>query len=87
MTTYTYTCSGFRAVKAAGATEAAEIFANRQARSDYGRRGYCRTLRLDCWTEDGRDHTYEAFIGKPVPGEPHATSGRNVFLVVTRVRS
>jgi hypothetical protein len=78
--TTTFTCDGFRPVQADSAAEAARIFAGRQARRDYGRRGYCRTMRLDCWTEDGRSHTFEAFIGYSV--DRATTSGRNVWLYV-----
>jgi hypothetical protein len=78
----TFTCEGFQPVRADSAQEAARIFAERQARREFGRKGFCRTLRLDCWTEDRRSHTFEAFIGRPVPGEPGTTSGRNVWVHV-----
>jgi hypothetical protein len=77
-----FACDGFRPVEAESAREAAEIFATRQARRDYGRKGHCRTIRLDSWTENGKSHTFEAFIGKPVPGDRSATSGRNVWVYV-----
>jgi hypothetical protein len=82
---FTFCADGFRAVRAKNASEAAEIFAGRQARREYGRGGHCRTLRLDCWTENGKSHTFEAFIGKPVPGERATTTGHNVWLYVRRV--
>lgn len=80
-----FIASGFRAVTAADAREAAEIFATRAARRAYGRRAYCRTLRLDSWTQDGRQHNYQAFIGRDVPGQRGATSGRDEWICVTRV--
>lgn len=81
----TFRADGFRDVQAGSAREAAEIFAGRQARRDYGRNGFCRTMRLDSWTENGKSHTFEAFIGRPVPGERGTTSGHNVWLYVRRV--
>jgi hypothetical protein len=80
----TFRADGFRDVQAESAREAAEIFATRQARRDYGRNGHCRTIRLDSWTEGGKSHMFEAFIGRPVRGE-NATSGRNVWVYVRRV--
>jgi hypothetical protein len=78
-----WTCNSFRPVNANSAQEAATIFANRRARDEYGRKGYARTVRLDCWTEDRRDYTFEAFIGYSV-GQG-TTSGHNVWLHVHRV--
>jgi hypothetical protein len=79
-----FRADGFRDVQASSAQEAAQVFAARQARREYGRNGHCRTLRLDSWTESGITHTFEAFIGRPVPGE-RATRGRNVWVYVQRV--
>jgi len=76
---------GFRAVTAASASEAAEIFAGRAARRRYGRNAYCRTLRLDSWTQDGRQHNYQAFIGRSVRGAPGTTSGCDEWLCVQRI--
>lgn len=77
-----YTSPNHRAVRAESAEHAAHIFANREARANFGRRGYCRTLRLDCWTESGLSHTFEAFIGRDV--ERNACQGRNVWIYVDR---
>lgn len=82
----TFHADGFRPVKADDARAAADIFAKRQARRDYGRAGYCRTMRLDSWTENGRTHTFQAFIGKSVRGEPGTTSGHDIWLYVTRTQ-
>jgi len=80
-----FASDGFRPVRADSAREAAEIFANRQAAREYGRTGFCRTMRLDCWTPNGRSHTFEAFIGRPVPGDRGTTAGRNVWIYVRQV--
>lgn len=78
----TYTADSFRNVEAENAREAALIFANRQARREFGKRGYCRSMRLDCWTEDGKSHTFEAFIGRDV--ERGTCAGRNEWIYVRR---
>jgi hypothetical protein len=78
-----YTADGFRAVTADSASDAAQIFADRQARREYGRNGYSRRPRLDCWTQDGKSHTFEAFIGRP-GYEPRTMIGRNVWIYVRR---
>jgi len=80
----TFSADGFRDVQAESARDAAEIFATRQARRDYGRNGHCRTIRLDSWTESRKSYTFQGFIGRPVRGE-NATSGRNVWVYVRRV--
>lgn len=77
-----FTCQGFRPVDAYNAAEAAEIFADRKAKREYGRSGYCHHVRLDCWAESGTYANYEAFIGKAVRGDPNTTSGHNVWLTV-----
>lgn len=80
----TFRADGFRDVQAQSARDAAEIFATRQARRDYGRNGHCRLIRLDNWTTNGQSWTFNAFIGRPVRGE-NATSGRIVWVYVRRV--
>lgn len=80
-----YICHGFKPVEADSAKEAAETFANRQARREYGKRGHVRTKRLDSWSEDGTHHTYEFFIGRPVPNDRNTTSGHNVWIHVTQI--
>lgn len=79
-----FTSDGLAPVQAKSAEEAAEIFANRLARREFGRRGYCRTLRLDSWTRDGTLHVFEAFIGKSLPGDPFTTAGHNSWIRVRR---
>ena len=43
--------------------DAALVFASRYARRIYGKRGHCRVIRLDSWTQDGRLNNFQAFIG------------------------
>lgn len=78
--TYEHTGKGGAVRRATSAEHAANILARRE----YGRRGFCRSIRHDSRTEDGRNHTYEAFIGAPVKGEPGTTSGRNVWIYERR---
>jgi hypothetical protein len=78
-----YTCSGFRSVCAESADEAALIFAARQAVKFYGRGAYCRTLRLDSWSEDWACQTFEAFVGY-AGQEPGTTVGRDTWITITR---
>ena len=81
MNTYTHTGTG-RDIKAESARDAASMLARR----DYGKSGYCRTLRLDCETEDGSSRTYEAMIAHEVyvgRGRKE-TAGRNVWIYETR---
>lgn len=78
--TYEHTGTGGPVRRAESAEQAADIIARRE----YGKRGICRTLRLDSYTEDRRNYTYEAFIGRPVKGEPGATAGRNVWIYERR---
>ena len=78
-TTYNHTGKGGIVRKAENAQHAADIIARRE----YGKRGFCRSLRHDSRTEDGRSHTYEAFIGRAVPGQPGTTAGRNVWIYET----
>jgi hypothetical protein len=75
-----YGCDGFKAVEADSPHGAAVAFANRKARREFGKRGYCRTARLDNWTENGHVFTFEAFIGYDV--ERGTCSGHNIWLYV-----
>jgi len=78
-----YHCSGCQSVEAEGVQAAAEVFANRLAKRHYGRRGYCRTLRLDSWTQNQSSFTYQAFIGRSV-GDGNTTAGHNIWLYISR---
>lgn len=62
------------------ARDAAWLFANRLAKREYGRKGYCHHARLDCASADGRYGHYECFIG--VPAEGGGTTGKNIRLSV-----
>ena len=53
---------------------AADIFARRE----FGRRGYCRTMREDSHAADGSSYTSEAFIG--VDDRSGSCVGRNVWI-------
>lgn len=78
---YVFTSPDHRPVTATGPTEAARVFASRTARKMYGRRGYVRAMRCDCWTQDGRIHHFQVFIGRDVA--PNECSGGNVMVYVT----
>ena len=79
-TTYEHTGKGGIVRNAESAEHAADIIARRE----YGKRGFCRTIRLDCYTEDRRSHTYQAFIGRPVPGNSRTISGRDIWIYERR---
>jgi hypothetical protein len=49
-------------------------------RRKFGRRGVCRTARVDCWTQDGKQANCEVFIDVPV--DEHTVSGRNRWLTI-----
>ena len=55
------------------------------ARREFGRRGTVVAIRLDSWSEDGKAHTYEAFIGRlPTASEARkygdGVTGHNVWI-------
>lgn len=79
-TIYEHTGEGPVVTRATSAKHAADIIARRE----FGKRGFCRTIRLDSYTRDGSVHTYEAFIGRPVRGERGTTTGRNVWIYERR---
>lgn len=60
--------------------EAAEVFANRMARKKYGRSGYCRTCKMDSYSQDGTLAQFSAFIGYTT-GQ-NETTGNNVNFTV-----
>jgi hypothetical protein len=82
----TFSCGGFRNVRlheSQDMRDAAGIFAARAARRKYGRSsGYCRTMRLDSWSQDGTRGVYEAFID--YSNGQGATIGHNIWLTVDR---
>lgn len=78
----TYTTNGHKAVKeteSIGIGEAAEIFAMRKARAQYGTRGTVRTCNLGSYAEDGSLAEFSAFIGTNKGNE---TTGHNVNFTV-----
>jgi hypothetical protein len=70
-----FIATGHRPVTAESPEEAARVIAERLARRSYGRRGYCRVLRLDSWTQDGSTHHYQAFVGRAVLGRGRRPTG------------
>jgi hypothetical protein len=74
-----YRCDNNRPVRASGEEDAAEIFASREARRQYGRRAIVATLNLESRSQDRRTFIYSAFIGVPQNG---GTAGRNVRLYI-----
>jgi hypothetical protein len=62
------------------AKDAAWLFANRLAKRELGKRGYCHHVRMDGASTDGRYANYQAFIG--IPAQGGGTSGKNVWLSV-----
>ena len=90
MKTIKYTCDGFRAVyleEPDGMKEAAEIFAGRLERNQYGPLGNVGALRLvrrpPDWSDDGAMGIFEAFIGRKNTKEQN-TTGSNVRFTVYR---
>jgi hypothetical protein len=58
-----YICDGLSPVRAADIAHAAQLFAVQLARSKYGPKGRCRSVRAVLDTLTGS--TFEAFIGVP----------------------
>ena len=78
-----YHSSGFKSVSATSYLKAAEIFAARQARRDYGKRGICRHVRLGPWSLTGPSLMAEAYIGVKVPDG--GCSGHNINILITKI--
>jgi hypothetical protein len=77
-----YATNGMRSVMAETMADAAEIFANRSARKQFGRRGYARTCTQNSYAQDGSLAEYNAFIG--LRSGPGQTSGHNIMFTVYR---
>jgi hypothetical protein len=77
-----YKTDGCKSVDTETALEAAEIIAGRIARRQYGRRGYCRVLRMESWSADHSHSEYSAFLGYKRNGE---TIGSNVRFTVRAI--
>jgi hypothetical protein len=58
-----YISLGFKSVEACSNCAAAEIFAERAARKQYGRSGYCKTCKQVASSRDGTFAEYVALIG------------------------
>jgi hypothetical protein len=81
----TYCSDGFRPIKHGehgidGPLAAAVAFAARLAHREFGQGGYCRTIRLDSLSRDGRHGRYQAFVG--ASPQRHPTAGYNVWIEV-----
>lgn len=77
-----FTCDGFKSVNAESMGEAANIFANRAARREYGRSASCLECVEDERAQDGSCAEYEAFIG--ISTSRNKTTGRHAKVVVFR---
>lgn len=73
---------GMNSVQAEGMQHAAEIFALRWARRQYGKRGDARTCVQGSYSRDGSLAEYQAFIGITKGNE---TTGHNIHFTVYRV--
>ena len=79
-----YTTSGCRSVTAENMTEAAEIFAARMARKEFGKSAYCRTCNVESWSQEGSLGEDQAFIGYTPAGKHNSntTAGKNIRFTV-----
>lgn len=75
-----YYADNHRGVTSDFASEAAQIIAERKARALFGKSGQVGACRIDSWSEDGRIHECEAFIG--YRSGPAETTGRNVRFIM-----
>ena len=78
----TYLSNGFRSIQAEGMKDAAEIFALRQARKEYGKAATVRTLNIRAHAQDNSFAEFEAFIGRRTG--KHETTGHNLHFTVSR---
>ena len=67
----------FQSVEADSGSDAVEIFAERLARKEYGKRGRVGAIRHDSSSMDHTSSTWEIFIGYKNDG---GLTGRNVWL-------
>jgi hypothetical protein len=81
-----YDTHGFRPARAYDATEAAEIFADRLSRREFGKLGRVGALRLDSHTVEGGKTVawhFVAYVGRLSRGEGSGTiSGHNIQFTV-----
>ena len=79
----TYTANGMRSVHADSFGDAAEMFARRLARREFGRSAEVRTCNIGSYSTDGRCVEVSAFVGRPGVGpERGSTVGHNVNFTV-----
>lgn len=71
----TFLTPGRRPVKAETINEAAQLFAARMARAEFGKRGDCRTCTMGSYAGNGSMAEFHAFIGIT---KNHETTGHNV---------
>jgi len=74
-----FATSGHRAVNADGIRSAAEMFADRKARRDFGSRGHVGAFRIDSERVDGKCVEVSALIGAR---SGNTTTGHNVIFSV-----
>lgn len=79
---HTYICDSHRPAQAENEYEAAEIFAFRKARTEFGRCAKIGALKGK-WIENEEMGEFEAFIGHSI--NEHAVSGHSVRFSVYRV--
>jgi hypothetical protein len=77
-----YTSQGFRSVEACSISAAAVIFAERAARKQYGKSGYCRTCTQVACSRDGTFAEYTAVIEYIPRGQLNEKAGHNQSFVV-----
>jgi hypothetical protein len=77
-----YTSQGFRSVEACSISAAAVIFAERAARKQYGKSGYCRTCTQVACSRDGTFAEYTAVIEYMPRGQLNEKAGHNQSFVV-----
>jgi len=75
----TYHTHGRKIVHAETFGDAARIFATRMAHAEYGRRGDCRTCRVESYSKDGSRVEFSAFIGRT---RGNCSTGHNVMFTV-----
>ncbi len=77
-----YTSPGFRSVEACSIRAAAVIFAERAARKQYGKAGYCQTCTQRACSSDGTFAEYSAFIAYTPREQRSEAAGHNEFFAV-----
>lgn len=75
-----YTADGFRPVEAETMSEAANIFASRLARREYGKSGVSHANQ-NSYSRDGLMGQYQAFVGR-YDRKSRSSTGDNVWITV-----